>query len=180
MHELLPMVNIFGPSAAGKSTIADLFKKRINRLYTVDFDVVKRQISGYDFKRDRDLASKLTYGTLSLVSQTGLPILVLLPPPNNQEAYSCVADIAKYASYTLLNIEITAPDEVLVERYQKRLLELQESVTKHKLKTLDEFKTILKAAYYRPSNTVSFDSSLKSPDEMFREILLNTPILSNL
>lgn len=115
------MINIFGPSAAGKSTIASLLQERIDRLYTVDFDVVKHQISHYHWKRDDELATGLTYDTLEAVAVTGLTALVLLPPPATEDAYTKIFSIAQQNNYRLVNIEITAPHDVLVARYQARL-----------------------------------------------------------
>lgn len=164
------IINLFGPSTAGKSTIAELLHEHIDQLYTVDFDVVKRQISGYHWKRDSDVAQQITLDTLASVSKTDLTILALLPPPKSKETYERTQDIAKGSSYTLINIEITAPDEVLVNRYQDRLRRVQESGTKWKFKTLDEFTAKLREGYYRPDNTVTFDSSVMSPDLIFSKI----------
>jgi adenylate kinase family enzyme len=165
------IINLFGPSTAGKSTIAELLEKHIDQLYTVDFDVIKRQISGYHWKRDSGTARQITLDTLASVSKTDLTILALLPPPKFKELFDRTEDIAKASSYTLINIEITAPEEVLVRRYQDRLRQVEESGTKWKFKTLDEFKARLQEGYYRPDNTVTFDSSVMSPDLIFNKIL---------
>jgi predicted kinase len=165
------LINIFGPSTAGKSTITELLQEHMERLYTVDFDVVKRQLAGYDWKHDSATATDITYDTLASAAKARLPILALLPPPTRQDAYDRIAVTAKEWHYRLLNIEITAPDEVLIERYQERLRNVEASGTKWKFKTIDEFKTKLKAGYYRPDNTTTFDSSTMSPDEIYSGLL---------
>jgi len=164
------IINLFGPSAAGKSTIAELLQEQIDQLYTVDFDVIKRQISGYHWKRDSGTAQQITLDTLASVSKTDLTILALLPPPNSKEIFDRTEGIAKASLCTLINIEITAPDEVLVKRYRDRLRQVQESGTKWKFKTLDEFTAKLQEGYYRPDDTVTFDSSVMSPDVIFSKI----------
>lgn len=165
------MINILGPSTAGKSTIAELLEEHIDRIYSVDFDKVKRQISGYYWKRDRDIAEKIAFDTLSSVAETGLPILILFPPPKEEVTNNRIAEVAKTNGYMLLNIEITAPEEVLIERYHKRLQSVQKSGSKWKFKTLEEFKENLKIPYSRPADTITFDSSQKTPDEIFESII---------
>lgn len=164
------IINIFGPSSAGKSTIAELLQGHIERLYTVDFDVVKRQLAGYYWKRDRNVSEQITFDTLISATKAELPILALLPPPKQKEAYERIVAVAEESGYSLINVEITAPKEVLIERYQDRLQKIQESGTTWKFKTLDEFKANLDVVYYRPDNTITFDSSIKSPDNIFQDI----------
>ncbi len=162
--------NIFGPSTAGKSTTAELLEPEFERLYTVDFDVIKRQLSGYHWKRDSATAQKITFDTLASVAATGLTILALLPPPKAEGDYNRLVAIAEINNYTVINIEISAPEEVLVQRYKARLRAIRESGSNWKFKTLDEFKNKLHESYYRPANTISFDSSEMSPDSILEAI----------
>lgn len=163
------IINIFGPSTAGKSTIANELQEHIKRLYTVDFDVVKRQISGYHWQQDGPVATEITYDTLVSAANTELPVLALLPPPTKQ-AYDRISNIAKASKRNLINIEITAPDDVLIERYQERLRQVQESGSAWKFKTLDEFKEKLRVKYHRPEDTYTFNSATSSPDKILAQI----------
>jgi len=165
------MINIFGPSTAGKSTIAEMLQEHIERLYTVDFDAVKRQIAGYYWKRDRAVATEITHDTLASVANTELPILVLLPTRGDEQSYDRIASTASNHGRILLNIEITAPNEVLIERYKDRLRKIKESGTNWKFKTLDEFIDFIKTPYYRPEDTHSFNSATNTPDQILTQIL---------
>jgi len=164
------MVNIFGPSTAGKSTLARLIEDRIDRLYTVDFDVIKRQLSGYHWRRDSEVAAIISLGTLESVARIGLPILSSFPAPDSEATYNRIADAARRNDYKIVNIEITAPNDVLVARYEDRLRRIKESGTNWKFKTLDEFKQRLLEPYYRPEGSFSFDSSKMSPDEILAAV----------
>ncbi len=164
------ILNIFGPSTVGKSTIAEKLQSHIDQLYTVDFDVVKRQIQGYHWQRDGGVATEITYDTLVSVAKTDLPILALLPPPKQKETYDRIAEIAATSGRTLVNIEIVAPETILIQRYEDRLQQVRESGSNWKFKTLDEFKAGLQQGYYRPEDTHTFDSSLLSPDEIFSDV----------
>lgn len=159
--------------ASGKSTSADLLKEHIDRIDTVDFDAVKKQISGYDSSRDKVVATAITYDTLRSVSQTDLPVLALLPPPKDSEMYDRIVIIAKASNRKIINIELTAPLETLTSRYPDWLRlhqALQESGNKVNLRTLDEFKQAVQAPYFRPDDTHTFDSSSLSPNEIFEQV----------
>ena len=165
------IINIFGPSTAGKSTVTEMLQQRIERLYTVDFDVVKRQLAGYYWKRDSEVANRLTYDVLRSVSATELPVLALLPPAMNEAEYSRVVGVASQTGRQLINIEITAPKDVLMHRYRERMRTLRESGSTWKIKTLDEFEEKLKQLYYSPVNARTFDSSILSQQEITEEII---------
>lgn len=163
------IINIIGPSTAGKSTVAEILRESIERLYAVEFDVVKRQISGYHWRRDGDVAREITLDTLSSVAATGLTILLQLPL-SEEAIYERIASIAKENEYLIYNFEITAPSEVLIARYKERLRQIKESGSKRKFKTLEEFKTNLAKPYYRPEGLQSFDSSEMSAEDISGKI----------
>lgn len=165
------LINIFGPSTAGKSTLADMMHDRIDRLYTVDYDIIKRQISHYRWQRDSQVGTELSYDTLAAVAKFGLSILLLMPPPKTSEDHARVVELADEHGYRLHNIEITAPREVLIERYQARLDMIRQSGSKAAFRTIDEFIAKLDIPYYRPDDAVSYDSSVMSPDEIFEQVM---------
>ena len=154
----------------GKSTLVERLQTHIDRIYTVDYDVVKKQISGFYSSRDRETATKITYDTLASVSEAGLDILALLPPPKDEGTYDRVERIAQDNGYKVINIELVAPLDILVERYKQRLDFLQNAgEDTSKLRTVDEFKKTVQTPYFKPDNTVTFDSSELSPDEIFEQ-----------
>ena len=167
------IINIFGPSTAGKSTVSDLLRKEIDRLYVVDFDVVKHQLTNYHWQRDRAVMTDLSWRLLEQATSTGLAILGLLPPPQSIDDNDKMKQIADAAGYTLLSVEITAPESVLVARYKERLQKLEELGKVGHLKTLDEFVAILRKGYVRPDGTLSFDSSALVPEEILGRLKQN-------
>ncbi len=165
------MINIFGSPTTGKSTIVELLQSHIERLYTVDFDVVKHQISGYSWKRDSQTAQNITYDTLASVAKTELPIAVLLPKPKERVDYEKIATIALDSDYQLLNIELFAPEEILMKRYQDRLAKITDKEIIRRMKNLEEFKVYIQTPYFRPSDTITFDTSVQRPSEIFGAIV---------
>jgi dephospho-CoA kinase len=99
------IINVFGAMTTGKSTLVENLQKHIDRIYTVDYDVVKRQIAGFYSKRDRAIATQLTYDTLRAVAKTELSIIALLPPPENEATYKQVEELGR----RVINIELVAP-----------------------------------------------------------------------
>lgn len=165
------IINVFGAMTTGKSTLVEHLQTHIDRIYTVDYDVVKKQISGFYSSRDRETATKITYDTLASVAEVGLDILALLPPPKDEETYSRVGRIAQNNGYKVINIELVAPLDILVERYKQRLGSLQDSGEDiSKLRTAEEFKETVQTPYFKPDNTVTFDSAELSPDEIFEQV----------
>jgi len=171
MLEQKVIINIFGPSCGGKSTTADLLKERVERLYIVDFDVVKRQFSDFYWKRDRQDAEMLTLDLLESATKTGLPLLALLPPPKSAEDFKKMLAIAIRNDYRVINVEIYAPDEILIARYADRLKRIEESGTKWKFKTMDEYKDTLNKSYFKPEKRIEFDSSIDSPESIVDNLL---------
>ncbi len=164
------IVNIFGAMTTGKSTLVESLQKYIDRIYTVDYDVVKKQISGFYSKRDREVAMKVAYDTLDAVAKTGLSILVLLPPPKDEEEYRQIESAAKDNGYRVINIELVAPLNVLVDRYEQRLRSLQEQGgDTSRLRTIEEFKETVQTPYFKPNDTHTFDSSILSPDKILED-----------
>lgn len=164
------MVNIFGSPTTGKSTIVELLQQHIDRLYTVDFDVIKHQISGYSWKRDSQVALNITYENLASAAKSDLQIAVLIPKPKDQAAYERIADIARDNGYQLINIELTAPKDVIMQRYQDRLANIADTALVRRMKNLDEFNVYVSTPYYRPEDTHTFDSAVMDPDEIFQKI----------
>lgn len=155
----------------GKSTLVERLQTHIDRIYTVDYDVVKKQISGFYSSRDRETATKITYDTLASVVETGLDILALLPPPKDQETYSQIELTAQGNDYEIVNIELVAPLDILIERYKQRIESLQnagEDISK--LRTIEEFKETVQTPYFKPDSTHTFDSSALSTDEIFEQV----------
>lgn len=166
------LINIFGAMATGKTTLAKKLAETIDRVYLVDYDIVKGQITSFSSSRDRAAATKISYDTLASVARNGFTIIALLPPPSTEKEYLRIVNVAQDNQMKLINIELVAPVDTLVPRYVNRLEEWEVSgVDIRKMRTVEEFKDAVSRRYYRPENTVTFDSSLLSADEVFEQII---------
>ena len=161
------IINVFGAMTTGKSTLVEILQKHIDRIYTVDYDVIKKQISGFYSKRDREVATKVSYDTLVSVSQTELLVVALLPPPKDEQTYKRIEKTGR----KVINIELISPLNVLVERYEDRLASMRDAGEDvSKLRTVDEFKKTVQTPYFRPDYTHTFDSSKLSPEKIFEAV----------
>lgn len=167
------IINIFGAMATGKTTLAEQLHGAIDRSYLVDFDAIKKQISGYDSKRDRTVTTDLTYDVLDSIAQTTLPVIALLPPPPDEATYNKLVAIANKTGRTFIDIQLIAPLDTLEDRYPEWLRvhkALQQAGTHAPLRTLDEFMAAVQTPYYVPAGTHVFDSSQMSAEAIFEEV----------
>lgn len=165
------IIYLFGPSASGKSTTADLLQDSISTLDVIDFDIIKRQIPHYDWSQHAHNGKVMTLDKLKLDSITEDKILLLFPTAKSKDEYEMVNSIATNTHRKLINIQITAPNEVLIERYENRLANIDPLKKDWKFKTLDEFTTKLTEPYYIPPDTYLFDSSNTSPQDIVDGII---------
>lgn len=165
------IIYLFGPSAAGKSTTADILKNSINNLDVIDFDIIKRQIPHYDWERHAYEGQMMTLDKLKLDVITEDKILLLMPSSKNKDEYELIRSIAREQNRRLINIHITAPNEILIERYKERLLHIDPSKKDWKFKTLDEFITKIQEPYFVPDNAETFDSSTTTVEDIARRII---------
>lgn len=165
------VIYLFGPSAAGKSTTADILKSSINNLDVIDFDIIKRQIPHYDWEQHAYEGRTLTIDKLKLDGMTEDKILLLMPSSKNKDEYELIQSIAQAQNKRLINVRITAPNEILIERYKERLSHIDPSKKDWKFKTLDEFITKIQEPYFVPDNATTFDSSTTTAKDIARRII---------
>jgi len=165
------LVNVFGHPCVGKSTLVDRIIQHQDGIYTVDFDVIKRQMSGYYWKRDREFAAELARDTLNLVVKSGRPTVCLLPITHNKEEYDFYFDFVNRTEYKVIDIMLTVERNVLIERYKKRLENIRQQNPTFKVKTLDEFLDVLDQPTYMPDSTHVIDSGTLDEGEVYQEFL---------
>lgn len=161
------LINLFGPSCGGKSTTGEMLQNQIHGLYSVDFDIIKKQLSGYYWKNDRVTAINLTIGTLKVATDLDLPVLLFMPPPRSKESYEEWMTSATAKGYQIINVELRAPDNILIERYKARMADWN---AKHTPKTVEEYIETLSEEYYRPEDTALFDSSVQTTEQIVTAI----------
>jgi len=165
------ILNIFGHPCVGKSTLVDQILRKQDGIYCVDFDVVKRQLSGYYWKRDREFAAELTHDTLNIVTKSDKPIVALLPIAHNEEEFDFYFGSVRNTTYRLVNIQLRVERSLLIHRYKKRLESINKQNPAFRIKTLDEFIDVLDQPTYVPQGTHFIDSGTLNESEVYDEFL---------
>lgn len=163
------LVYIFGQPCTGKSTLVDKIIASQDGIYCVDFDVVKRQLSGYYWKRDKDFARQLTQEFLDLVVKSEKPVIALLPMPSSEQEYDYYFAPARAAGYRIINVMLVLDRDEHIERYKVRLESIRQHNPNFKVKTLDEFMTVLDQEVYIPHDAMVLDSGKFDTDTLYVE-----------
>jgi predicted kinase len=162
-------IQILGYSCVGKSTIAKHLAQKISGIYHVGYDKQKWLLSGYNRETDRELIKTITLGLLEVVCKTGIPIqLEYFRTEIGYAACKKVLDTYGYAFYTF---ELTAPYEVLIERFRERVTRAKNAGTRISNTSEETFNQMHTEGYFVPSGTPTFDTTLISEEEITDTIL---------
>jgi len=165
------IISLQGRSCTGKSAVGDIVKEKYLGIYTVDFDKVKRQLSGYDRNNDAEDMRKMSFGLFELVCKTGKPILLIVTPYHDEEQYLEYKKVADIYNYSFYNFDFIASKEVLIQRYRERLDYVNKNGNKIKIRTEEEYLKILETKFFIPENSVKFDTTNTQPEEIAEKII---------
>lgn len=152
------VIHLAGRSCSGKSTVAELISTRLPGIFTVDYDHIKWQLSGYDRDEHRGDIEAIGAKMYEAACERGLPVLLKLFS-HNQATYDLLRQIAALHGYKFIPIFLTAPDEVLLTRFRKRVAEAKTSGAR--ISNTDEnlFKSWLTIPYFQSSEAQVFDTT---------------------
>jgi len=114
------VIHIAAPSCCGKSTTLDLLREKLPETYTVSYDKLKWQVSRYHRDLHKPLVQKLVQGLFEVVCKQRVPIL-LDAMIEDEATYALYSQIAEQNGYVFLSVELTAPIDVLLSRFRKRI-----------------------------------------------------------
>src|SRR5688572_15776295 len=114
------VLHLAGKPASGKSTFAHLISQKFPGTYTIFYDKLKWQLSGYEREQHRRLITDIELGLYEVVCRQGIPIVFELFFETEDE-YLTARGQAEALGYVFLTIELVAPEAVLMERFRERL-----------------------------------------------------------
>jgi hypothetical protein len=163
------VIRLLGYSCVGKSTIERLIMEKIPGIYSVFYDSLKWNLSGYNRDKDIALINKIELGFFEVVCQKGIPIL-LSAYIRTEEDYNEYKNIAEKYGYYFLEAEITAPKDVLLSRFRARIKD-NESVG-NKISVTDEsvFLNNLSKPFFIPKNVITYDTSIMEASDIADKI----------
>ncbi len=164
------VISLQGRSCTGKSTVGDIIKQKYLGIYTVDYDKVKRQLSGYSHKTDAADMREMTLGFFEVACRTGKPLLLIATPFHNEAQYMQYKKIADAFGYEFFNFDFTASRDILIQRYRDRL----ESVNKEgkiSIKTEEEYLKTLEEHFFIPRDSIQFDTTNDGAEAVAEQIV---------
>lgn len=164
------VISLQGRSCTGKSTVGDFIKEKYLGIYTIDYDRIKRQLSGYNHKVDAADMRDMSLGFFEVACKSGKSILLLVPPFHDEAQFLQYKDVADTFGYIFYFFDLTASREVLLTRYRERL-ENVKKLGKAAIKTEEEYLKTLETPYFRPADTITFDTSNGGSEEIADKIL---------
>ncbi len=164
------VLHLSGHSCAGKSTLAKALEDKLPGMYIVSYDKMKWQLADYVSSKDGPLIDKLVLGFFEVVCREHIPIL-LDSYFKDEDAYLHCRQIATEHGYNFLSVEITAPLEVRLERFRKRVAEAKRMGTKISIKDEETFMERSAKKFYFPDGKMSFDTSLMKIEDIAQQIM---------
>lgn len=169
------LVIINGPLCSGKSTVAKLLSENKSDIFHISGDKIKWFISDYSSEKytKTGIINRLL---LSLVSQAAKEGLLIVIEGNiallkESEEYLKIAEDNNMNFYQC-NIE--APYDILLKRFNQRVIGALESKIKISAKTEDDMKSRYDSYQeLKNKNVQLFDSSKMSPQQIVKEIEKN-------
>ena len=151
-------IHLSGPAGSGKSYFSAALGKKFPGLYQIEFDKLKWQLAGYHRDSHSDLIKEIELGMFEVICKKKLPATVDYFCENESE-YNACKKIADDNSYIFVPIQLTAPKEVLLERFRKRVERAKK--TERRISFTDE--SLLHENFsrksYIPKNTRIFDTA---------------------
>lgn len=155
-----------GPSCAGKSAVADYLCENYGSIFKANGDRIKWLISDYNRSVHKEVANDMLDSVIKVALYNGLS--ALKEGTFEPERYIKIAD---EFDVPLMVANISAPSEVLMERFQERIEAKQNGA---KISNTDPER--LKELHQMYLNTkmetsLEFDSSRQSPEEISQAIV---------
>lgn len=140
-------------------------------MYNVSSDKLKWQIAGYHRDKHRGLARELALELFEAVCKKSLPI-VLEVLFEDEAAYLSSKKTAEKYGYKFISIKLTAPDEVLLQRFRERVESAKAANSKISITDENMFIQNLSRKYFIPTDSMEFDTS-KMDAETITEKIVN-------
>ncbi|GEM_PF-3232964 len=168
------VIHVSGPICAGKSTFINAIGARFPGSYLIEYDKLKRQLFGYQRTREdhREIIRRFQWGLLELACEQSLPVItgVFL---HDEEEYGRFMNITKRYGYEKrVFVRLTAPQDVLLERFRARVKHAKETGAWLSLDDESVFLSIISSPKRSliPPGTPVFDTSVTNAEAIADDI----------
>lgn len=156
-----------GPSCGGKSTVSDLLCEKYSGIYKAKSDVIKWLISDYQPAAHRGVVHQMTIETMRVALSRGLSV-IKEGASWEPEKY---VELSKAANVPMYTVNIEAPWEVLVSRFEARVeaKKLGAKISNVDPKRFKELYDLYLST--KTSSELEFDSSKDTPEQIAKQIV---------
>jgi predicted kinase len=170
MGSNLFVLHLSGPPCSGKTTLENALAVKLPGAYTVSFDRMKWQLAGYDRTKDGPLVDELVMGLFAVVCEKRISVLLDFSFANEEEYLAC-RKVAEENGHSFASVELTAPVEVLLERFHRRIEHSKKTGAKVTITDDAEFLETISKKFYTPPGTPKFDTSTGLIEKIVSEVL---------
>lgn len=165
------VLQISGPSCSGKSTVEAALGERFPGTYLVSYDKLKWQLFGYHRDKDRETVKDLLFGFYEVVCARGLNVFTDTYLRDEAE-YRRYRATAEAHGYRFVSVRLTAPEDVLLERFRERVAKATAAGSKT-ISVTDEatYRKNLSMPAYLPPDAMTFDTSAVPVETIAQRIL---------
>jgi hypothetical protein len=139
-------------------------------MYTVSYDKQKWQLAGYERAQNKDLIKEITFGLFEAVCRQSIPILFTLGFRDAPDFARCQS-VIDANGYRLISLELTAPHEVLLQRFRARVESAKRGESKISITDEALFVSNLSKRYFIPVGSPLFDTSLMSAEDIASNVV---------
>jgi chloramphenicol 3-O-phosphotransferase len=151
-----------GPSCGGKTTVANVIMDMLGGIFDAKNDQIKWLISDYSPTAHGAIVDKMMVEAIRVAIKNGLSIL----KQGTMFGTDGILQIAKELGVPVFTVNISAPKEILDERFLERI-EAKKKGAKISNVDPDRFTEIYNTYLKKKMNTpLEFDSSIQSPEEI--------------
>lgn len=171
MNEKKFVIHLTGQPATGKSTFANLLGEEYPGAYSIFYDRLKWQISGYNRERDRTLIRKLQEKLFSGALALAVPVIIVDFFFRDEPEYRALKQTAEDQGYIFLTIALSATRQTLAKRFDERLARSRRENFKMSIVDKDLFLESLKETPYLPADRLDIDTTHASIGENLTQVL---------
>ncbi len=165
------IIIITGHSCSGKSTLRKELQKYLPGYYHIGFDSIKWNLSGYHRDKDIETVRDILSWFLWVLFEKNIPCIT--DSFFREEAqYTDLCQKAITNGYKIITIELQCPEEIRIERFRERVIQAKAEWST-RISVTDEylFRENMKKPFFFPDNSLIFDTSRESTEEITKIIL---------
>lgn len=171
MKKFILMIN--GPICSGKSTITELLMGKLPKTFRVSVDRAKWLISDYSKNKYRETAHRLTLELAKAAFNEGFSLIIDGNGRYSKDSNNDYKELANKTNTPFFEINLEAPIEILIDRFNKRVEGAKINHIKLSITTAEKMMESYKAYFgYKDDSNITFDSSLMGPEEICQKIMI--------